>query len=260
MWCVNLAPLAPLPSRALVPASGRAFDSCHAVDATGKSYICELMPGILAANDPGLNVVSLSLDDLYSTHNELVALAQKHSTNKLLQGRGPPGTHDLNLGLKVLSELAAINDQNDRAEDKSVELPIFEKALFGGQGDRSPLVKKVQGPVDIVLFEGWMLGFLPLSQSKLVCLYQEAQSDPAKFAAQHLDYADPFLTHLSLDDVETINAYLSHEGYRKMWEYCTAFVQLRPLEMGYTWDWRLEVSLMLSLSTWSALSVPLPLS
>lgn len=42
-----------------------------------------------------------------------------------------------------------------------IEVPIFKKSLHNGQGDRLPIEqwKKIQGPLDLVLVEGWMLGF-----------------------------------------------------------------------------------------------------
>ena len=42
-----------------------------------------------------------------------------------------------------------------------MQLPRYDKAAHSGKGDRAPQTSwpQVTGPVDIVLFEGWMLGF-----------------------------------------------------------------------------------------------------
>ena len=41
----------------------------------------------------------------------------------------------------------------------------YDKSSHEGQGDRAPDTKwqQVKGKVDVVLFEGWMLGFKPLT-------------------------------------------------------------------------------------------------
>lgn len=58
------------------------------------------------------------------------------------------------LGASVLS---ALRDGRD------VALPRYDKSAHGGRGDRSPDVTWVRGRVDLVLFEGWMLGFKPVA-------------------------------------------------------------------------------------------------
>ena len=43
-------------------------------------------------------------------------------------------------------------------------LPRSDKSAYGGWGDRASVAQwpSVQGPPDVVLFEGWMLGFAVL--------------------------------------------------------------------------------------------------
>lgn len=40
-------------------------------------------------------------------------------------------------------------------------IPRYDKSAYGGKGDRAPKDQwqKVQGPLDLVIVEGWMLGF-----------------------------------------------------------------------------------------------------
>lgn len=212
---------------------------------TGKSYICELLPTILASKfDPlfdspnrPLSVVSLSLDDIYLPHTGLITVAEKYASNRMLQGRGPPGTHDLDLGTKVLRQLSQIN----AVDSQSVDLPIFDKSLFNGRGDRIEAVKRVEGPVDIVLFEGWMLGFTALPPALLHSLYTSATRDPKAFARENLDYDVPFFIEHEEKDWDVINTCLADDRYNEMWSRLNAFIQLRPGEMGFTWEWRLEV-------------------
>jgi D-glycerate 3-kinase len=81
--------------------------------------------------------------------------------------RGPPGTHDVELGIELLDQLrgnigsVGISDSNQ--EQHYISIPQFDKAAFGGAGDRrDPLqINLKQNPIDIVLFEGWFVGVLP---------------------------------------------------------------------------------------------------
>src|SRR5690606_8254043 len=61
--------------------------------------------------------------------------------------RGPPGTHDIGLGCRLLDALFLPGD---------VLLPRFDKAT----DDRLPASswRRVHAPVDVVIFEGWCLG------------------------------------------------------------------------------------------------------
>ena len=47
---------------------------------------------------------------------------------------------------------------------QSMAIPRYSKALRDGKGDRAPASDwtNVTGKIDIVLFEGWMLGFTPI--------------------------------------------------------------------------------------------------
>jgi D-glycerate 3-kinase len=47
------------------------------------------------------------------------------------------------------------------SKSKSTLIPFYDKSLKNGNGDRAnpSEFKKVSGPIDLVLLEGWMLGF-----------------------------------------------------------------------------------------------------
>lgn len=221
--------------------------------------MCEQLPKALEAafasnrststSDPlPLTVVPLSLDDLYLQHQGLVDVATLHPANKLLAGRGPAGTHEIALGLSTLASLATVNALNEAGEyGERVALPVFDKSLFSGQGDRSTQTIKVAGPVDIVLFEGWMLGFTALSPLTLSSIYSNASAHPAECREKNKqDYERTFFLDHGEEDLQAVNAFLA-VGYGEMWGYLDAFVQLRPERMSYTWEWRLEVSVAYSL-------------
>lgn len=116
-----------------------------APQASGKSTLCAVLERLLA--ERGLTAVTLALDDLYLGRAERARLAAE--VHPLLATRGAPGTHDVELGLRLLEALAATGD---------VTLPRFDKAA----DDRDPRGElRVQGPVDVILFEGWCVAARP---------------------------------------------------------------------------------------------------
>lgn len=111
---------------------------------SGKSTLA-LFLKLLLAEAHGLKTAVLSLDDLYLTRAERMALAE--TVHPLLITRGVPGTHDVGMGMRLLDQLASF---------EAVQMPHFDKA----QDDRAPEASwaAVVGPVDIILFEGWCVG------------------------------------------------------------------------------------------------------
>jgi D-glycerate 3-kinase len=115
---------------------------------SGKTTLTALL-GLLLAQS-GARSLSWSLDDLYLPYADRLAL---HKRDPRFVWRGPPGTHDVALGLSVLRAL-----QSGAA---AVSVPQFDKSLQGGAGDRSGF--KSVAPVDFVLFEGWFVGAHPVA-------------------------------------------------------------------------------------------------
>ena len=109
----------------------------------------------------GKRCITISIDDFYLTRGEQVKLAAEHADNPLLQQRGYPGTHDIELGARVLRSIKNGN--------MSVSIPRYDKSLHGGKGDRLPESEwtHVDGSVDLVFVEGWMLGFSPVEKKQL---------------------------------------------------------------------------------------------
>ena len=111
--------------------------------ASGKSTLTAVLARLL--RERGMTVGVLSLDDLYLTRAERQGLARE--VHPLLATRGVPGTHDVALGVEVLDALARPGE---------TRVPRFDKAV----DDRRPpgAWEPVQGPVDLILFEGWCVG------------------------------------------------------------------------------------------------------
>lgn len=96
----------------------------------------------------GLSVASLSLDDLYLSKRERQQMAEQQ--HPLLRTRGVPGTHDVALGKKLLTALT------ESGRKRVVALPRFDKARDDRLGPSD--ARRVEAPVNVVLFEGWCVG------------------------------------------------------------------------------------------------------
>ena len=71
---------------------------------SGKTYTSRLLYDHLVEKYKGERKVALtSIDDFYLTHDDQLKLSKTFSKNKLLQGRGLPGTHDMNVLNDVLN-------------------------------------------------------------------------------------------------------------------------------------------------------------
>jgi D-glycerate 3-kinase len=129
---------------------------------SGKSTLCESLRQGLAAQ--GLRAAALSIDDVYVTRDEQLAIARSSEGNRYLDVRGYPGTHDVSLGESLLDRLV------HAGPGERVELVRYDKGAHGGLGDRAPREAwdTATGPLDVVLFEGWMLGFSPVDPASLV--------------------------------------------------------------------------------------------
>jgi D-glycerate 3-kinase len=114
---------------------------------TGKTTMCAVLGWLLSVL--GYRTLSLSLDDLYKTYSDRLALTQ---ADPRLIWRGPPGTHDIDLGLKLLEQI--------RGGESPVMVPRFDKSAYHGAGDRTQ--PEIVENIDIVLFEGWFVGVKPI--------------------------------------------------------------------------------------------------
>ena len=101
-----------------------------------------------------------------------------------------------------------------------VRLPVFDKSLFGGEGDRVPgdAGPLIHPPLDLVLFEGWCVGFSPSSPSSIHSKYTSPIPD--------LDGILDLASLCRVEDILEINERLRE--YVEWWEFFDAFVQIRP--------------------------------
>ena len=170
---------------------------------TGKTTLTAILTLILS--HLGYQTVSLSLDDLYLTYADRQLL---QSQDPRLARRGPPGTHDLKLGLQVLTQL--------KQNNQTVDIPRFDKSLWNGAGDRTQ--SEAILTADIVLFEGWFVGARPINSA----LFKTA---PA-----------PILTELDRAFAQDMNARL--RDYLPLWQQIDRLIVLYVSDYQLSKQWR----------------------
>jgi len=119
----------------------------------GKSTLVTAL--VRALGERGERAIGFSVDDVYLPRSGQLAVAAAHPGDRVMEHRGAPGTHDVALGVATLEALR---------RGEPVAVPRYDKAAFAGRGDRAPVGtwSAVSGDWDVVLFEGWMLGFRPV--------------------------------------------------------------------------------------------------
>ncbi|KAJ3016289.1 UNVERIFIED_CONTAM: hypothetical protein HDU68_012284 [Siphonaria sp. JEL0065] len=185
---------------------------------SGKTTLTTSLVQILK-NNHNLRAVSFSLDDLYLTFADQIKLRDANPNNPLLEFRGNPGTHDLDLGLAVFHSLTTNTT-------KTTKIPKYEKALNSGRGDRLNETEWTDAelPIDIILFEGWCLGFKPVLDQKTIkmrVLDSRFGPDFAKFTLENLLVVQ---NHLAKLDV--------------LHKSIDSFVHICAEDIGFVYDWR----------------------
>ena len=159
----------------------------------------------------GKTFLSISLDDLYKTYADRQKLRDRSPD---LIWRGPPSTHDVDLGIQVLQQL------RDRPLNirQPIETPRFDKSLHNGAGDRT--APEISDAADIVLFEGWFVGMRPLPISAF------------------RNFVPPILSECDRKFALECNANL--DNYLPLWEYLDRLIVLVPEDYNYSLQWRIE--------------------
>jgi D-glycerate 3-kinase len=121
------------------------------------THLLDALPGF------GLRGAGVSVDDFYLTREGQLRVAADHPGNRYLEHRGYPGTHDVALGERTIQQLKSLS------EGETARVPVYDKSAHGGRGDRAPedMWRTVTGPLDLIILEGWMLGFAPVDESAL---------------------------------------------------------------------------------------------
>ncbi|CAI9267487.1 unnamed protein product [Lactuca saligna] len=166
----------------------------------------------LFSKTAGRKCATISIDDFYLTYDEQAKLREKNPSNALLEFRGNAGSHDLPLSIETLTAVS-----NLTKEGMKMKLPRYDKSAYNGRGDRADpsTWPEVEGPLSVVLFEGWMLGFKPLP-------------------AQVVKAVDPQL--------EIVNKNL--EAYYDAWDkFIKSWIIIKIKDPSCVYQWRLQAEI-----------------
>ena len=165
---------------------------------SGKSYICSQL---------GFPV--LSLDDLY--YDDI----DRNNPNELLNMRGLPGTHDIDLGVKIIEDVRLGH----------ARLCRYDKSFNNGKGRRLPESdwESVNSVPDVLLVEGWCLGFQKVPNLNPDC---------SKYSIRFTN-----------NDFEQVNDNLM--AYTRIYQNLDYFIQIKAqyIESVYKWRWQQEETL-----------------
>lgn len=172
---------------------------------TGKTTLTRVLTVIL--KQIGYQAISWSIDDLYLPYGDRVALRNR---DPRLIRRGPPGTHDVQLGIQVLTQF--------RQGNFPIALPRFDKSLHHGEGDRT--VPETIDRADIILFEGWFIGVRPIvSQFNIAPITTESDRQFAQDMNQQLRHYLPLWELLDRLIVLYVPDYQLSKQWRKQAEH-----------------------------------------
>ncbi|GLP98613.1 hypothetical protein GCM10007891_04670 [Methylophaga thalassica] len=177
---------------------------------SGKSTLAQLAVYVLTQHY-SLSVVSLSLDDFYFTRQERTQLGQ--GIHPLLATRGVPGTHDITLARRTITQL--IHQQFP------VSIPRFNKA----EDDRFPVesAEIITHPVDVIVLEGWCLGAEAQHESSLIQPVNDLEETEDKDLAWR----------------RYVNEQLAR-FYPKLFELIDIWIMLKAPSFDCVFQWRLE--------------------
>lgn len=125
------------------------FVSIHAPQGSGKSTSSKNIKKKLELD--GLKVCVISIDDFYYPYKKMISVLEGYN-HEYYKHRGLAGTHDINSLYNCLCSMR---------KGLSTNIPIFNKSLYGGKGDVDRHIN-INGYVDVVILEGWMIGYKPI--------------------------------------------------------------------------------------------------
>lgn len=195
---------------------GPLFVGVGGAQGCGKTTFCSVISRVLRKGFD-LNCIVLSLDDLYSTRYDRLKFANQ--TTDMFSVRGVPGTHDVELAMTLFERLKNLK------EGEVMRLPCFDKSI----DDRKAvhLWQEVQGPVDVILFEGWCVGAPPI---------RNALNRPINQLEQEMD-ADGLWR-------KTINQLLKQD-YKDLFSKIDLMVWMQAPNYDVVYNWRNKQERML---------------
>ncbi|MCJ1479805.1 hypothetical protein MMC13_008491 [Lambiella insularis] len=201
----------------------------NGVQGAGKTTLVTTLSETLRSPPHSLSVVVLSIDDLYLTHAAQKQLAESHASNPLIQHRGQPSTHDISLGISLFASLLA---------GKPTKIPQYDKSRFNGQGDRVDesewqIVNKNEGEqIQVVVFEGWCVGFRALGKEGV-----QKKWDAARIELAHANY-NGRLAYNKFEDLIFVDEALRQ--YDTLTDQFDALIHIDAEDTHFVYEWRWE--------------------
>lgn len=189
--------------------------------------------------DHHIRAITVSLDDFYKTHAGLLETRDSNPGNGLLRTRGQPGTHD-----EILAEefFGTLTD----GRQSHLRVPFFDKSQFNGEGDRAAgedwkRVSRTE-PIDVLVFEGWCVGFQALSEETLHRKWLGASNvdyhEPTERAPE---YAIVTLPEHPLEHLRALNDNLKRYNVTFMGpQHFDYVVHLDTDDLANVYDWRMQ--------------------
>ncbi|KAI9704752.1 MAG: hypothetical protein M1836_006532 [Candelina mexicana] len=220
------------------------FVGLNGVQGAGKTTLASTLCHTLSCELYNLPTVILSIDDLYLPHATQQTLASAHPLNPLIQHRGQPSTHDLALGRSVFTSLF---------QRKPTRIPSYDKSIFDGQGDRTDPTswELVNGAetgkkVEVVVFEGWCVGFRALDEVELKNKWEEKTRE-----VENGDKKSR-LGKTRFENVRFINEKLRE--YDLLTDMLDALIHIDSEDTQYVYRWRREQEAALRASKGSGMT------
>jgi D-glycerate 3-kinase len=114
-------------------------------------------------------------------------------------------------------------------EGSPAKIPQYDKSAFDGQGDREPESKwesvnePGQAKVQVVIFEGWCVGFRPLSPKEVKARWEAPSRTLKSHKLEHLMFVNERL-----------------QEYGSITDMFDAFIHIDAEDTHYVYDWRRE--------------------
>lgn len=132
--------------------------------------------------------------------------------------------------------------------ENPLPLPAFDKSRFGGEGDRVPRgewkeIDTTERAIDVLIFEGWCVGFQALSFPSLQQKWEDAKQSQKtdEEGNGHGEFSITTLADHSLKSLSTINENLKEYCETFMGpQFFDAFIHLSTEDLRNVYRWRIE--------------------
>ena len=186
------------------------FVGINGCQGSGKSTLADFLADYLSGQH-GLHVVVLSLDDFYLDQRDRQRLA--HTVHPLFTTRGVPGTHNTD---QMQTILHALSENN-----QSTAIPRFDKSTDNPFA--ATQWPHIEGPVDVVIFEGWCWGVSAQSEEQLLTPVNQLEANEDHFGLWR----------------RYVNQQLQH-NYQPLYAKMDYWLMFKAPDFSHVFNWRLE--------------------